>query len=234
MKKLILAVLIVAVLPWVAGAQTHPPEGYPTGTEVLTWWWNETAFVQNPAGGGDARLFVCVPLDSSCNKNWKIPVKMHASIAQWVKWNMNGSRWYWFVRKPGNYAGNCMTWQIASNQNVLINYEGFGPLIAEEPDKAIYDTIWAWYGVGDVGTPPPKGNPWWVRADSLNYEAEWDTIFDSAALHAGIFFKIWNYIHVVECNSACEYQSDAFVTVDLLCQKDWIDTETGGYFGFGD
>lgn len=239
MKKLILGLiaglLIAGLLPLPAYAPitTHPPNGYPTGYEVHVWWYNGTAFVDNVPQAKDARLFVCTPMDSSCNKNWKIPFKMHASIAQWIKWDFSGTAWYWFVRKPGNYAGDCMSLEIASNQDVRLNFETFEPMVAEDPEKAVNDTIWSWYLFEDVGAPPPKGDPRWVRVDSLNREENFETYEDSELLHSGITIKWWNYIHVVECNSACEYQGHGTVTLDLLCQKDWIDVDTGDYTDFG-
>ena len=230
MKKLIIALVVVGLLPVAAMAQ------YPYGgTEVASWYWDGAAWEvssdpTNPSPAALARCFASDPLDSSCNKNWEIPVKIHASIAQWIAWSMSGTRWDWYVRKPGNYAADCITATLKSNQNVLVDYHGFGPLWAEDTLKTVVDTIPIWYAVGDfpVG-PPPKGDAAWVYCRDMNDPAEWDTVYDSYNLHNGIQFKLWNYIHVVNCNSACEYQDDAYISLILLCQKEWIDTLTG-YF----
>jgi hypothetical protein len=145
---------------------------------------------------------------------------------------MTGTRWDWYVRKPGWYAADCISATIASNQNVLVNYEGFGDLVALDTAKAIDDTIEVWYAVWGAGAPPPFTDPAWVRAESLNFEAEWDTVFDSPQLHNGVTFKLWNRIYVSDCNSACEYQNDAFISLYLCCQKPWIDRETGFFLPF--
>lgn len=232
MKKLLIAMIIVGLLPVVAYAADDYP--YP-GTEVASWYWDGSAWkassdptTPNPAA--KARCFASIPLDSACNKNWKIPVKIHASIAQWVDWTMSGTRWDWFVRKPGNYVADCITATLKSNQNVLVDYHGFGPLVYEGVKPSVVDTIPIWYFVGDPATGPPlKDDPAWTWCTDLNNSAEWDTIYDSANLHSGIQFKLWNRIEVVECNSACEYQDDAFISLLLLCQKEWIDTLTGNF-----
>ena len=228
MKKLLLAVVLVCFVPALAWSQASPwpPVGYEVEAFQLladsTW---ETMGVGNIAA--KARCFGSFPLDSSCNKDWYIPVKSHASVAQWIAWSMTATRWDWFVRKPGCYAADCISGTIASNQNVLVNYEGFGDLIAEDPDKAIDDTIEVWYAVWALGTPPPVLHNAWRRSYLLNDPAEWDTVFDSQALHNGITFKLWNRICVSNCNSACEYQDHAYLSLRLLCQKPWIDRQTG-------
>jgi hypothetical protein len=177
-----------------------------------------------------ARCFSSFQRDSSCNKDWFIPVKIHASVAQWIRWSMTGTRWDWYVRKPGHYAADCISGTIASNQNVLVNYEDFGDLIAEDTAKAIDDTIEVWYAVWAAGAPPPIGDEAWRRSYMLNDPAEWDTVFDSQALHNGITFKLWNRIYVSNCNSACEYQDHAYISLYLCCQKPWIDRETGFFY----
>ena len=229
MRKALIVILMVAFLPVVAVAVDAYP--YP-GSEVSSWYWDGTGWkvsseAANPNPEALGRCFSSLPVDSACNKDWRIDVDIHASIAQWIEWSLTGTRWDWFVRKPGNYAANCITATIKSNQNVLVDYHEFGPLIAEDPDKAVFDTIPIWYTVGDYAMgPPPKGDAW-TWCEDLNNAAEWDTIFDSRQLHDGIIFKLWNYIHVVNCNSACEYHDDAWISLQLLCQKPWIDRETG-------
>lgn len=219
MKKLIFVVFVIAFLPVMASAQT----------QVMSWDWdgdswetavNSKCFASNPPP----------PESTYCNANFKIDVKVHASVAQWIKWYISGRRWDWFVRKPGNYGADCITANLWSNQDIQVQYRNFEPLIAEDTLKAVNDTIWIWYAV-DPGAlwsiPPLKSDPAWVRADSLNLEDEWDIVEDSEQLHNGIQFKLWNYIHVVNCNSACEYQDHADITLKLMCQKIWIDTLSG-------
>ncbi len=228
MKKLLLALLIIGLLPVAVYAQ------YP-GTEVEAFEYDGTKWNSMGVGGAavNARCFGSVPLDSACNKNWDVKVIIQADIAQWARWSLTGTRWDWFVRKPGNYAADCLTGVLWSNQNLLVDYHDFGNLIAYDTAKAIDDTIEVFYAVWPLGSPPPgkwdPAGPDWRSPTQLNDPAEWDTIPDSEALHGGIQFKLWNYIHVDSCNSACQYGDTAYVSLKLLCQKAWIDTLTG-YF----
>lgn len=231
MKKLIIALLVVGLLPVVALAQ-------PPGTEVDSWAYLEDAFgdwewvwqssAANPNQQALARCFVSFPEDGACNKDFEIPFKIHASVAQWIEWTFSGTRWDWFVRKPGNYAADCLTFMIASNQEVTIDFHSFADLHAEVPKPGQDEWIEIFYCFDPPGgVPPLKTDPIWIPADLMNDPAYWFYIEDSPALHEGVQFKFWNYIHVEPCNSACEYQNDAYVTLTLECQKDWIDTGTG-------
>jgi hypothetical protein len=223
MKKLILVVFIIAFLPVLASAQAHTP--------VAAWEDDGGVWVT----AVDGRCYSSYPVDpdsNSCNKDFVIDVNIHASIAQWVKFTLDGRRWDWFVRKPGYYAADCIAATLWSNQDVEVQYRNFGPLIAEDQEKAVLDTIYIWYAVDAVGwnVPPLRSDPAWVPAAGLNEKEEWDTVPDSRELHLfGAKFKLWNYIWVQSCNSACEYHDQADITLYLKCQKDWIDRETGDY-----
>jgi hypothetical protein len=225
MKIILAAILMILFLPLVASAQFD-------GTEVETWFWDGDAGMWVYQGVGDvtalARCWASLPTQGACNKDWMIPVKVHASIAQWIEWTLSGSRWDWKVRKPGRYGADCITATVKSNQHVLIDYHDFNDLEAES--VSVNPFIPIWYHVSEMGAQlPPPDSPFWTRSFDLNNSAEWDTIYDSQQLHDGLQFKLWNMIEVVECNSACEYQDHATISLKLLCQKWWIDRTTG-YF----
>jgi hypothetical protein len=238
MKKLLIALIIVGLLPAAAFAQ--PPAG---ATEVDSWaymkdevtgefYWDWQSGPGAPNQQALARCFASGQADSACNKDFWINFKVHASVAQWIEWDFNGTRWDWFVRKPGNYAANCLTWWMSSNQEVTIDFHDFADLAPVDTKYVGQPSIPVWYCMDPPGgVPPLKDDPIWVSATALNDSANWIHIPDSDDFHVGKFFKFWNYIHVVRCNSACEYQNDAWVTLTLECQKDWIDRETG-YFNF--
>lgn len=223
MKKFILVFLVIVLLPVAAFSWD----------EVETWYWMEGA-----GGGwvyqgiGDtlalARCWAGFPEADGCNKDFNIPVKIHASIAQWVEWTMSGTRWDWRVRKPGIYGADCITATIQSNQHILVDYHDFDDLQAES--SSVNPTIPIWYYVSGMGADLPPPGDTWTRSYDLNNSAEWDTIYDSQALHDGYQFKLWNMIEVVECNSACEYQDHATISLKLLCQKPWIDREKGYFY----
>ncbi len=164
-------------------------------------------------------------VDSSCNKTyWHIDVTMHASVAQWIHWTLNNQGWDWKVMKPGCYAANCITFWVASNGDVMIDYEGFDDLVGNNEHKDSIDTYYSWGGSPDVAEQHG-----WVRAIDLNSD---DDLLDESELndvpndlHFGIEFKLFNKLCVVECNTACEYYDDATVTLILQQQKDWVDED---------
>lgn len=241
MKKLLLALLIMGLLPVVAFAQ--PPTGaievdsyaYLKNADTgLMEWVYQSGPNDNVNPKALARCFASGKGDGYCNKDWKIPFTIHASIAQWLEWDFTGTRWDWFVRKPGNYAANCLTWWLSSNQEVVMDFLGFGPLVAVDPkpDSETDKEIEIFYGFDPPAPLPLKDNiDFWIPAADMNLEANFYHILDSPDLHVGWFVKIWNYIHVERCNSACEYENNAFISLTLECQKDWID-RTDGYFNF--
>ena len=235
MKKLIIALLIFGLLPVAALAQLPDPTH-----EVASWWWDadllkwvEQSSPTNPNINALGRLYAQDAEMGACNKDFKIDVKITAEVAQWIEWSISGTHWKWFVRKPGNYGGDCITGFIKSNQDVKIDFEGFEPLkyLESNPKPSVVDTIPIWFAAGDFVTPPLKGDPAWTWCRDLNNEDP--VIEDSEALHKGIQWKLWNYIHVVECNSACVYEDDALITLKLMCQKPWIDRETGVFIKSG-
>ena len=83
--------------------------------------------------------------------------------------------------------------------------------------------------LAEYNLPQPRTDPAWKAAPDLN---NLDMEFlDSEDLHNGISLKFWNYIHVTNCNSACEYVDidGGTVTIELKMIKPWIDPATG-YF----
>ncbi len=202
--------------------------------EVETWAWIDGAWVYQPIGdvANLARCWATLPEWGYCNKDWEVPVKVHASIAQWAYWNLSATRWDWEVRKPGCYGADCITAVLQSNQHLLVDYHGFTDLLAES--TSVNPIIPIWYYAGPEGAVlPPPGDPLWATPAQLNDPAEWDTLYDSQQLHDGIQIKLWNMICVEECNSACEYQAHGNISLKLLCQKDWIDPETGTWWVVG-
>jgi hypothetical protein len=229
MKKLIFALLIFGLLPVAALAQLPDPLH-----EVASWWqnpetglWEQQSSPVDPNYMAMGRLYAQDGAMGNCNKDFLIPVKITVEVAQWVNWTIGGTHWKWFVRKPGNYAGDCITGWLQSNQDVKIDFEGFEDLLysADNPKPSVNPIIPIWYAAGDFVTPPPKTDPAWRTAAQINTDDP--IIEDSQALHDGIQWKLWNYIHVVNCNSACKYEDDASITLYLMCQKPWIDRSDG-------
>lgn len=231
MKRIIVILALMAVLLVPAAALAYNPGvALPAGaTEVETWYLEAGQWVSQ--GTGDvkalARCWSSGPsLDNACNKqNWVINFTNHASVAQWIKWAITGTRWDWRIRKPGTYAADCITFSLQSNNDVAINYDGFADLAYLEQGEGVKQTIDTYYSYGATLAEAEANG--WVRASDLNNDD--DLIEDSAALHAGLSTKLWNKIVVEECNSSCEYEDTATVTLVLQNIKHWIDP-ANGYF----
>lgn len=226
MKRLLVVTLLLALLavPGVAAAY-DPGQALPAGaTEVEAWRWDGAQWVSMSTGGltSEARCWTSGPTSGACNKeNWPVNVTAHASVAQWVDWTLSGTRWDWRVRKPGTYAADCITFTLKSNNDVFIDYEGFGDLVSVT-GNSVNPNIATAFGFG-----PTIGQVQFVSGDALNTHD--DLVPDSDALHAGLSCKLWIKITVVECNSSCEYEDTATVTLKLKNIKMWIDPATGNF-----
>ncbi|MCR4426039.1 MAG: hypothetical protein NUW23_07620 [Firmicutes bacterium] len=223
MKKILLALALIALVAVPAGAQLP----WPGAIEQETWKLVDGVWVSQAVGQASAlaRAWTSVTAQGSCNKQtWTVDVTTHASVAQWIEWSLSGTRWDWRVMKPGTYATDCITATLKSNGAVAINYDGFADL-AYQGTGGVEQTIDTWYAFGPTIPAPTSSS--WVRAADLNNDD--DLVPDSAALHAGLSWKLWNKIQVVECNSACEYEDTATITLVLQTMKPWVDPTTGGW-----
>lgn len=234
MKKLLFAAVAVMFMASIGMAQVPVEGAYEVEMFVLDSATGEYLGSTGTIGPNqNARCFASNEAKGNCNKyKWVIPVTIHASVAQWIDFTMTGTRWDWFVKKPGWYAANCISAKVASNGDVYINYDGFEDLLPQGDGMV---PIPIWYSFGASITDAAKG---WVRSFDLNNDDDlldeseyWfsvDNIYRNQ-LHEGILWKLWNRINVVRCNTACEYHDDAMIILTLESQKKWIEPETGGY-----
>ncbi|HVP57480.1 MAG TPA: hypothetical protein VMU02_05240 [bacterium] len=218
----ILGVLLMASAAYVyaqPGTNCDLPANY---YEVDTWTLiNGVAYPNLDPACALARLFASGHFAGSCNKGaWEIPVTIHASIAQWLWFDLSGTRWDWRVLKPGTYAGDCITFQFCSNGDIGVTYSGFADLYSPTTPTGCKNTIDTWYGYGTPFDPANPAN--WVRAADLNGVET--TIHQICPGHC-MTTKLWTKIQVDTCNSACEYNNDAQITLTLLNQKCWVDAD---------
>lgn len=232
LKKWIVGILVVGMV-LVAGAaygQFDPDGELPLITEVQVWQYNFNTnlwVLITEDAQANAKCFAKYPASGACNKkDWVIPVFINASVAQWVEWTLSGTDWEWFVRKPGKYAADCITATLKSNYDVLIDYDGFADLqYMGTGGVKTYIPVFYAQTVGAQSSPPPQAD--FIAADALN-NAD-GLIVDSQMLHDGLSWKLWNYIEVEACNTACEYWDEATITLTLQGIKNWIDP-LNGYF----
>ena len=205
--------------------------------EVDTWYEDDGVWVYQAAGNPQAlaRCWNQLPTGGACNKQYyTFNFYTMASMAQWVEWSISGTEWKWRIRKvgpnlcqtDGYYAADCITFTIKSNYDVDVTFSGFEHLFNA---SSIDQYIEIWYALGEFNVPVSRTDPAWIAAPALNNVTM--TFVDSEDLHNGLSYKFWNYIHVTNCNSACEYVDvdGATITIELKMIKPWIDPQTG-YF----
>ncbi len=220
MKYTLIGALALYTLAFAGGkiCTTDPRDS----VEVETWFWDGSQWVSQGTGNpaAMARLWSSHPSQGSCNrKNWIIPVTVHTSVAQWINWSISTTRFDWHIRKPGTYAAPIAILDIASNGDVLMDFEMFEDLRnAEDPNSAIETK----YGIGS-DLPLIQ----WVHATDLNSQ---DVSFEkSQDLCEGIDLTLWNRITVVDCNSSGEYRDEAMIVLTLQNIKPWIDPNSGHF-----
>ena len=226
--------LITACLLLLVGAAVAEDPGYCHWDEKQSWQLDTAGNwvpiqIGNP--GARARCWMeVINYKDSCNKRlWPLTLKHEASVAQWIILGINGDGFHWGVRKPGYYSSDCIWLWFRSNYDVVVDFSGFENLLSLYPDSCIDDTIEVMYAlIDDSLAPPPIGDSAWMTVDQLNEIVY--RVYDSYELHyQGWRKKIWCYIHVSPCNTACEYVDPDWATITLTLQriKPWIDPETG-------
>lgn len=234
MKKLIITLMALTLatglsLSVMAGVGTPTGEPLPAGSvEHQAWELVNGNWVSMGTGNlaANARAWSSNPKTGICNKFWwGVPVIIHASVAQWLEYSLSGTRYDWRVRKPGIYAADSLTAVLKSNSDLEIDFDGFANLMYQGTAQfpGVTQEIETWYAYGEG---PPDTLVW---MPAIDLDATDHAIKDSADLHAGYSFKLWNKIKVVASNSASEYEDDATITLVLQNQKIWIDGDTGEF-----
>ena len=193
--------------------------------ERPSWYWDGNNWVsqfENATARG--RLWLDYnPVADSCNKErWEISFTDSISVAQWIRWSIEGQKTLWRIRKIGTFAGIGPILCLKSNEDVVMSFEGF-----EDPTNGETE-IEKWYGFTDTTAVHPDEVDVWISAEDLNdYTIRFE--FPNGCEPQAI--KIWEKIVVEQCDRACEYVDPCGATIILTLQviKNWIDPRTG-YF----
>jgi hypothetical protein len=221
--------LLVAAL-LIASSAFAQPNG---AVECVVWSFDDDTgeWVQNDPDNpenNDGRLFRSGEAwEGNCNRQlWDQEFTIHASVAHWIDFRVDWTRWDWFIRKPGTYAGDGIEAWIKSNGDVTIDFDGFADLEPEEEGANPLEVHYS-YTVGD-GALNPANVPAWYEPEDMNESSVLlDDIENDFALHYGLTWYLWSKITVIDCNSSCEYWNYPTITLTLSQQKDWINFETG-------
>ncbi|MCS7249906.1 MAG: hypothetical protein N2323_02230 [candidate division WOR-3 bacterium] len=211
MKKIvILIIFITQVFPYL-------------WVEKPSWYWNgERWLSQTLKPWARGRLWLYLnPATDSCNKEqWEIPFTDSISVAQWIKWSIDGKKTLWRIRKFGEFAGIGPIIWIKSNADVVISFAGF-----ENPTNG-ENQIEKYYYFTNNAVNEPGCNWEWISARDLNnYRIRLN--FPSS-LEPQII-KMWERIIVDQCDRACEYvdPGGATIILTLTVIKPWIDKRSG-------
>ncbi|NMB12848.1 MAG: hypothetical protein GX977_11235 [Firmicutes bacterium] len=213
MKRIALLLAVGLLLFGLFGAMASANgiPALPRDPEVV---WEDVVAVEGDAA--NAWVFRIKPgFKSECNITPRTEsIEARAFVAQWARWEMDFSGWEWYVKKPGEYYGNCIKGELQSNGDIQLLFE-LADLEGGNPDT---NTIIETYYSYTTGTNAPLT---WYRAGSFP-EA---FVGDSTALHKGLTWKLWNKIKVVECNSPGMYANSGTITMVLANQAPWIDAD---------
>jgi len=196
--------------------------------ETQVWRWDGDSWEPEPKDNvqANARAWHQGTMQGGfCNKKtWTIEVASHASIAQWIKWELEAQGWNIKVRKPGIYVAGPIKGWTKSNADILATATGFDDL-----KNTSGEALETWYGITYSYDPNNPVLPTtWVKATQLPASATIPFCDNKGYL--------WIKINVREDaddlypkTRACEYQDDATIYLSLTVIKDWIDPDTG-YF----
>lgn len=205
---------------------------------------------------GDGALVRCeanTPVGGSDLLNQEVhqvQISNIATIAQWIAYRFTNTAWNWSVRRPGTYAADCIGASVQSNDDLKIEFSGFGKLTGSEEGAQPIAVEYGYYGppqhcdIQEPNTPlvpPPNDENYWFTPEELN------AISGSNALtlpysmvksndnsqytmwNSGARFKLWNRIHVPRDQRACTYTGGGTITIKLVDIKEFIDGETGRF-----
>jgi len=225
MKKFLVALFLVAIMAIGSIVWATPQNSI---VETAVWEVSDTGAyvpITMTDPNAKARAWHISGLQGECDKkDWLIPVYVNASIAQWIKWNLNSKGWNWRIRKPGTYVADCINFSVKSNEDVAVTFSGFDDLKNDKDEK-----IETYYGIEFTSTHLPENVAQWVHAPDLNSLTPTIPMCEHS-------YVLWNKLVIREDPSggylktrACEYQDDAQVKLSLTMIKDWIDPDTGLY-----
>ncbi len=227
-RKIPLFTLLLLAVAAVGAFAATPGVGLPEGAAEVDVYmldndgnWVKTTY---------ARAWNSIAADSDGFSNKEVhrfEIINHVSVAQWVKFHVSGTRKDWRVLRPGTYASNSVTAQIQSNNDVVIEFWAEDPVYQSE--GGVTRTIPKWFGYSSDGIDQVEENGWLPASSTSEDEPFTFTIPDSAHLHSGLTFKIWEKIEVVPSNSSSEYEGRGWVTIKLTNIKHWVDPATGDF-----
>ncbi|MBC7320390.1 hypothetical protein H5T89_07070 [bacterium] len=224
MKKSLVLLLVVSLIMSIASVALASELTLREETQVWKWTENGLVALQMGSVEADARVWhQGNTLNGFCNKQtWTIDVASHASIAQWIKWELEAQGWNIKVRKPGTYIAGPIKGWVKSNADVLAEAQGFDDL-----KNNLGEAIETFYGITYSYDPNNPVLPTeWVKATQLPSSATIPFCYHEGYLWIKFVIRE-DPDDLYPKTRACEYQDDAQIFLSVTVLKDWIDPETG-------
>lgn len=139
-----------------------------------------------------------------------------APEAPWVSFHLSATQEKWDIRRPGEYAAECIIGSITSNVDILINFSGFEDLTSSNSPTQSVET---YYGVL-IGNQSVEEVDW-ARASDFNTH----TLLINQNPTTPTTWSLWNKVWVKAVNSAFEYSDNAVITFVMQNMSPWIDPD---------
>lgn len=177
----------------------------------------------------------------------QVEIKNTATIAQWMAYRFTNTEWNWSVRRPGTYAADCIGASVQSNDDLKIEFSGFGRLTSTEDGAQPIAVEYGYYGppqhcdIQEPNSPlvPPPDEAYWFTPEELNAISGDNALTLSYSMvksnnsgpltmwNSGARFKLWNRIDVPRDQRACSYTGGGTITIKLTDIKAFIDGPSG-------
>ena len=173
---------------------------------------------------------LCNPelLSGYCNRqDWVINLKVNATVAQWIRWSIDGNQFDWQVHKPGKYVAEPLALKVRSNEDVDVKFSNFTNLVSTEQGTTAIPIYWA------VDTqnnnPPSDNNSAWKSVNQLNSSPNNKMTIPFSTSEVTKY--LWHKIDVSDATRASDYQGTGRITLSVTDLKYFIDGD--GFYLFG-
>lgn len=170
-------------------------------------------------------------VNGHCNREcWDFEMETHVSVAQWIDFEVNGSRRDWRVLKPGRYAADSIKLRVKSNNDVRLTYWA-EPVEYLNPDATSPDIDTMFGFTKGSGTNPNMVSNW-VKGTDFTADAPFEFILPYEDVSgAGATYHLYEQIEVTEAHRSSDYHGTAYFNVCVTNLKYWVDPGTGGFNG---
>lgn len=231
-SPLILACLFAAVVmlggPFVEAASAYDPAGAPLppgATLAQTYEFVDGGWIYS----NNAISYNSGFADGSCNKQcWDLTVQNNVSVAQWLDWEIAGTRTDWRVLKPGQFTGMTMNAQVRSNNTIHVRM-WFNDLVDQQLGSVAADIEHSFSVTASDSLFEAETFGWKRAVDHPASDPFLLVIPDGPSLRNGTQVNLWQQVHVTSSHPSSEYYGEGGLLICLTNMKYWVDSELGGF-----